>query len=334
MSDLQSSMPAQNPEDTKGKWRGKVGVLSVVLPLQIIVLSVCLVAMWCCISASEHKADKAGSAVPAQAAGAEAKPGISAATPSVTTATGVTVSPPKPEAGRPALATEDGGAAKGPARAGLNRFMHRLCEGECGLLILVMLSGALGGAVHAANSFVAYVGARSFVSSWFQWYLQRAPLGAGLATMVYFALRAGLMTSSTSGEDLNHFGFAAVGLLTGMFNTEALAKLKKVAEAFFSSAPTGRDTLAVKSVPELLGLDPLVATAGADLPIKLTGTGFTADTWVNAGGQALKPLRWTATSLEAVIPAAMLKAGQVLPVWVTTGSTGPRSVAQFSLRIS
>ena len=39
-------------------------------------------------------------------------------------------------------------------------------EAETRLLLLVMAMGALGSYVHAATSFVSYVGNRSFVESW------------------------------------------------------------------------------------------------------------------------------------------------------------------------
>src|SRR4051794_11192255 len=59
-----------------------------------------------------------------------------------------------------------------------------------GLIVLAVLMGAIGGYVHAATSFVTYVGNRRFKASWGWWYALRAFIGAGLALLLYFALRA------------------------------------------------------------------------------------------------------------------------------------------------
>jgi hypothetical protein len=51
--------------------------------------------------------------------------------------------------------------------------------------------GATGGSVHAATSFVPYIGNRQFKASWGWWYALRAFIGASLALLLYVAFRAG-----------------------------------------------------------------------------------------------------------------------------------------------
>ena len=48
------------------------------------------------------------------------------------------------------------------------------------LMVLVMLSGAIGSLVHVATSFSDYVGMKQFYTSWIWWYMLRPVVGAGL----------------------------------------------------------------------------------------------------------------------------------------------------------
>lgn len=101
-------------------------------------------------------------------------------------------------------------------------------------LVLATVTGALGGFIHSANSFAAYVGGRQLLWSWGWWYLLRPFIGAALALGVYFLLRAGLIVGSpTDGsgggaEALNAPGVAGIAFLTGMFSKEAIQKLEDV----------------------------------------------------------------------------------------------------------
>ena len=59
------------------------------------------------------------------------------------------------------------------------------------LILLVILTGALGSYVHAATSFATYTGNRSLIDSWHWWYVLRPFIGMALALIFYFALRGG-----------------------------------------------------------------------------------------------------------------------------------------------
>ena len=71
-------------------------------------------------------------------------------------------------------------------------------EGEVCLMIIVLLSGAIGSYVHSITSFASYVGNRKLVKSWVWWYLLRTFIGIGLAFIFYFSARAGLLSSNST----------------------------------------------------------------------------------------------------------------------------------------
>ncbi len=109
--------------------------------------------------------------------------------------------------------------------------------GETRLLLLVILSGGLGSFVHAATSYVSYVGNRSMRSSWYWWYYMRPFIGIALALMVYFAFRGGLMMSIAGDENpsLDPYAVAAMTGLAGMFSKQAADKLREVFDSLFKS---------------------------------------------------------------------------------------------------
>lgn len=63
-------------------------------------------------------------------------------------------------------------------------------------LLLMILGGALGANVHLIISFTAFVGNRTFVTTWIPWYLLRPVIGAGMAMFFYMLLRGGILTYS------------------------------------------------------------------------------------------------------------------------------------------
>jgi len=65
-------------------------------------------------------------------------------------------------------------------------------------LLLMTLGGALGASVHLLISFTAFVGNRSFVTSWIPWYMLRPVIGAAMALFFYMLLRGGILTYGAS----------------------------------------------------------------------------------------------------------------------------------------
>jgi hypothetical protein len=112
---------------------------------------------------------------------------------------------------------------------------------EKSLLVIVAVSGALGSMIYVIRSFFQYVGERKLLYSWLLSYFLTPLAGAGLATAVYIVLRAGLISGGGATPDA--FGFAAVGILVGLFVQQAAEKLKDVFETLFAEGPKGSDSL-------------------------------------------------------------------------------------------
>ncbi len=62
---------------------------------------------------------------------------------------------------------------------------------EVRLLLLVIISGALGGLLRSLSSFAKFVGTRTFVSSWITHYYFQPLIGALLALIFYLVIRGG-----------------------------------------------------------------------------------------------------------------------------------------------
>lgn len=108
-------------------------------------------------------------------------------------------------------------------------------EGQ--MILVVIITGALGSYVHAATSFVNFTGARSIVASWRWWYLLRPFIGSALALGFFFVVRAGFFAPSAGTTDLNLVGFAAMAFLVGMFTRQATSKLAELFDTLFKVRP-------------------------------------------------------------------------------------------------
>lgn len=100
--------------------------------------------------------------------------------------------------------------SQGPDTSKINQVSVRLLLHPCkpfpvdqdqGLLLLVLIMGAVGSWLHAVSSFLDFVGNRNFVTSWFTWYLMRPILGSIMAVVFYVVIRAGLFPQSAVAID-------------------------------------------------------------------------------------------------------------------------------------
>jgi hypothetical protein len=135
------------------------------------------------------------------------------------------------------------------------------------LLLLVVLAGALGSLIHAATSFVDFVGNRRFYSSWSAWYLLRPVVGAALAVLVYFAVRGGFLSGTSSSSDINPYGIGAFAGLAGLFSKQATDKLREVFQTLFHVSSTAgdaqrKDDLA-NATPSISAVEPSHLSVGA-----------------------------------------------------------------------
>jgi hypothetical protein len=113
------------------------------------------------------------------------------------------------------------------------------------LILIAVLSGALGGLLHSLRSISWYVGQRALRWSWVLFYACLPFVGAILAVLFYFALRGGLISGSGASSSINPYGIAATGSLVGLFSIEAAEMLKKAFSTVFTKAPEGNDSKTV-----------------------------------------------------------------------------------------
>jgi hypothetical protein len=142
---------------------------------------------------------------------------------------------------------------------------------EARLFLVVALTGALGGLVHALRSLAWYTGNRNLKYSWLLTYPLQPFIGAALATITYVVLRGGLVvvSSQASADVANPFGFAAFAGLVGLFSVQATEWLKRVFEQVFAPAPQGKDPA---MEPRIAEFDPRHGPVGT--VVTITGSGL------------------------------------------------------------
>jgi hypothetical protein len=123
-------------------------------------------------------------------------------------------------------------------------FSYRLeFTNEVRLLMVVVLSGAIGAMVHALRSFSKYVGSRELLWSWVTYYVLLPFVGATLALLFYLVIRGGFFSSAASVSETSPAGFAALAGLVGLFSEPATQKLRSVAGTLFEEVPPSTDPL-------------------------------------------------------------------------------------------
>ena len=109
------------------------------------------------------------------------------------------------------------------------------------LMLIVVLSGMLGGLLYANRSFFWYVGNRQMVRSWVPIYFF-APLTSGLlGLIIYLVIRGGFFSGVSTIGDTSPYAFAAVAVLVGMHHRETAEKLREIFEVVFTKAKAGKD---------------------------------------------------------------------------------------------
>ena len=111
-------------------------------------------------------------------------------------------------------------------------------EGD--VLRMVVLMGALGGAIHWMSSLANYIGNGNLFRRWIPYYLLAPFQGAALAMLVYLLLRVGVLAPPSSAahtggpaHSLNLLGLYAFSGLTGLFAKQAIEKLRDVFSVIF-----------------------------------------------------------------------------------------------------
>ncbi len=187
-----------------------------------------------------------------------------------------------------------------------------LSQGE--LFLAVMLAGGIGSYIHGVNSFVTYVGNRSFRSSWAPWYLLRPFMGVGMAVIFYVVIRGGVLVMSGGVSQVDPYAMMTVAALAGMFSKQASDKLAEVFDTLFRSrADDERRDKLEKPPVKITALDPDKVTAGsADTTFTVRGTGFVEGAVARVAGTDVSTTFKSATELTIQVPAANLAtAGEI-----------------------
>lgn len=195
---------------------------------------------------------------------------------------------------------------------------------EKNFLVIVAVAGALGSSLHGVRSLSKYVGERLMYNSWLLFYVLLPLVGAALATIVYFVLRAGLIGSAGIDES-DPFGFAAVSALVGLFSAQAAEKLKSVFEELFSKPDRGIDSVPEEALPppSLGQLDPAQGPVGSTVIV--TGENLDAETSVLFDARESTVTFKTATELETKVPPG-LSVGSVSVTLRNASGTSPTAL--------
>ena len=197
-------------------------------------------------------------------------------------------------------------------------------EREARLFLVVALAGALGGLVYSLRSLAWYTGNRNLKYSWMLTYPLQPVVGAALATITYVVARGGLIvvTTQSSSDTVNPFGFAAIGGLVGLFSSQAAEWLKRIFEQVFTAAPKGKD-----AAVEVTAFDPVEGPAGTLVAIQ--GTGFTGVQTVTFGGgvEVTSVTQAADTELQVTVPEGATTG----PITVTTPAGTGTSTGAFTV---
>jgi hypothetical protein len=209
---------------------------------------------------------------------------------------------------------------------------------DTGLIVMAAVVGALGAFLHASASLGDYLGNKRFVASWTPWYVVRLPLGAALAVLFYFVVRAGFLSSDASSDKVNTFGVAALAGLAGLFSKQATDKLREVFETLFRVSPQGGDAERGNSlanpVPVISALDPASVKVGAtNVSLRVSGEDFVEHSIVRVGGVEQPTTFESAGELRAQLPADLVAAPAVLDVTVSSPEPGGGVSAPMTLKV-
>jgi hypothetical protein len=147
---------------------------------------------------------------------------------------------------------------------------------ETRLLIIIALAAALGAFVHVATSFTDYLGAGTYDARWLWYYVLRIPIGISLAYVFYFAIRGGILTTtSPSTTDVNPFGLAAIAGLVGLFSKQASDKLQEVFETLFKTAAANAARAGSAIAPTIISTTPeKIVRSSTPKPLQVFGANF------------------------------------------------------------
>ncbi len=127
-----------------------------------------------------------------------------------------------------------------PSRAGF-LLWEFLISFEARLILIVVLTGALGGQVRAFRSLAWYTGNRKLKKSWLLQYILSPFVGATLAIVTYFVIRGGFISAGSTVQQSSVYVYAGIASIVGIASEPVALKLKQVAESLFTKPKEGND---------------------------------------------------------------------------------------------
>ncbi|WP_377297817.1 hypothetical protein [Rhizobium sp. SGZ-381] len=188
------------------------------------------------------------------------------------------------------------------------------------VLLLVAVSGALGGALNSAYKFAIHKGLGQFNQNWIWWYVMHPVFGMVLGLLMGLLLQAGLLTlAPQAGEQasapLNPAALAAIAGLTGMFARKGIAKLDELFDTILK-APKVQDAMDAKT-PVIDKLDPAETQTGATkAEVVVIGRYFDPKAIVKVNGTACDAAADGDGRLKIALPADVLQGPATLQVTV------------------
>jgi DNA-binding protein YbaB len=192
---------------------------------------------------------------------------------------------------------------------------------------VVALAGALGGLAHALRSLFWYTGNRALKSSWLLMYGLLPFIGASLAVITYMVLRGGvfLVSTQTSADVANPFGYAALAGLVGLFSSEAAEWLRNVFAQVFTTASEGKDATKEATKPTIAKTQPPHESAGG--AVVITGMGLAEVTSVTFDKVPAEFEMVSDTELKATVPDGVATG----PVTVTVTTPAGAASTPFTV---
>ena len=119
--------------------------------------------------------------------------------------------------------------------------------------------------MHLLTSLGRYVGGRKLLRSWLLFYYLRPLVGVGLAILVYFVLRTGVLApgANLTGSNFNVYGILAFAALAGLFSRQAIEKLADVFDTLFQKT---KQDISSRPAGQLFGTSAGRADTSARLP--------------------------------------------------------------------
>lgn len=213
---------------------------------------------------------------------------------------------------------------------------------EARYFYIAICFGAIGSLIHVLTSFADYVGNRKLYLSWFWWLILRTPIGISLAVVFYVVIRAGFLTTASSGTaaPMNPYGVAAVSAMVGMFSKQATDKLNEVFTTLFKTDADKKrgDKLDRDGVPQIAATTPKFLTAASPgQTLTVTGSGFANGMKVQIKGQAIDKIfdatEVTEKSLKVEIAGLTLVAGQGVELVVFDPNVATAKSKAFALEV-